>query len=325
MSEPRMSALDPAGPQAAEIASTWDVFLAIAVVVWSAVVIAVIVASVLSHRRRRREPDVDPLREDARQNKRLVTGVVAAGALTVVTLIALLVVSVQSGNALAALEDDADALHIRITGRQWWWQIDYEHDNPARSAITANELVVPVGKVIHLELVSVDVIHSFWVPSLHGKRDLIPGRTNRTWLRIDEPGVYLGQCAEFCGLEHANMRITVRAVPPDQFEGWLYHQRSEARKPSTAQEQHGQRVFLGGPCVLCHTIAGTSAGGTLGPDLTHIASRQTLGASTMANTPENLALWITDPHAAKPYVRMPALELAPDDLDALVAYLRSLE
>lgn len=325
MTEPRMSALDPAGPQADAIAGVWDVFFAVSVVVWAVVIAVIAVAAVRSHRRRRREPDDDPLREDPRQAKRLVAGVVAAGVLTVGTLIALLVVSIASGNALAALEDDADALHIRITGRQWWWQLDYEPDNPARTATTANELVVPVGKVIHLELVSVDVIHSFWVPSLHGKRDLIPGRTNRTWLRVDEPGTYRGQCAEFCGLEHANMGITIIAVPPEQFEGWLHHQRSEARKPSTATEQHGQRIFLGGPCVLCHAIAGTGAGATLGPDLTHLASRRTLGASTMANTDAHLRTWITNPHTAKPYVRMPALQLAPDDLDALVTYLRSLE
>lgn len=321
MSEPRMSALDPAGPQAEAIATVWDVFFAVSVVVWVLTIGALAIATLRSRRRR----ESDPSTEDPRLVKRLIAGVIAAGAVTVLTLVALLVVSIQSGNALAALEDDADALHVRITGRQWWWQIDYEHDNPQRAAQTANELVLPVGKVVHLELASADVIHSFWVPSLHGKKDLIPGRMNRTWLRIDEPGTYRGQCAEFCGLEHANMKLTIYAVPASEFESWLVHQRSEAEKPRTPQEQHGQRVFQAGPCVMCHTIAGTSAGANLGPNLTHLASRTTLGAGAMPNTAENLRTWITDPHRAKPYVRMPALQLAPDDLDALVAYLRSLK
>jgi cytochrome c oxidase subunit 2 len=321
MSAPRMSALDPAGPQADHIATLWDIFLSVSIAVWVLVAVALAIAALVSRRRNTE----DPLTADTPRDRNLIRGVVACGVLTVLTLIALLVASIASGNALAALEDDADAVNIRITGRQWWWDVTYEPDHPAKTAITANELVVPVGQIVHLELEAADVIHSFWVPSLHGKKDLIPGRRNRTWLRVDEAGTFRGQCAEFCGLEHANMAITVRAVPPAEFDMWIAHQRTAAEPPRTAQEAHGQRIFLAGPCVLCHAIAGTTAGAGLGPNLTHLASRQTLGASTMPNTPENLRAWITNPHQVKPYVRMPGLALAPADLDALVAYLRTLK
>jgi cytochrome c oxidase subunit 2 len=276
-------------------------------------------------RRRRRDGDGDPLAHDPAQETRMVRGVVAAGGITVVALLALLVASIRSGSALAALEDDADALVIRVTGRQWWWQIEYQHDDPAHSATTANEIHVPVGRTVHLELTSADVIHSFWVPSIHGKKDLIPARINRTWIRIDEPGEYLGQCAEFCGLEHARMAIKVIAEPPSAFEAWLAHQREPARAPASDQARRGLQVFTGSPCVLCHAIAGTTAGGRLGPDLTHLGSRSTLAAGVLPNSIGNLAGWLLDPQRVKPGVHMPATALAAPDLHALLAYLEGLQ
>jgi cytochrome c oxidase subunit 2 len=325
VTSPRFSALDPAGPQARAIASLWDLFLWISIAVFVLVIGFFAVATVRAVRQRQRAGDGDPLAVQRASERRMVRGVVAAGAITVLTLLGLLVASIRSGSALAALEDDADALHVRITGRQWWWQIEYEHDDPTRSASTANELHVPVGRTVHLELSSGDVIHSFWVPSVHGKKDLIPGRINRTWIRIDEPGEYRGQCAEFCGLEHAKMAITVRAEPPAVFAAWLAHQREPAAAPADAQAARGLAVFTGSPCVLCHAIAGTTAGGRLGPDLTHAASRTTLAAGALPNNVGNLAGWLLDPQSVKPGVHMPATSLAPADFHALLAYLEGLQ
>ena len=324
MTAPRMSMLDPGGRQAATIASLWDVFLWVSIAVFVLVVGFYTVAAVRAVRRRRHLGDGNPLAEDPASERRMIRGVVAAGAVTVVALLALLVASIRSGSALAALEDDADALHIRITGRQWWWHIEYEHDDPRKTATTANELHIPVGRTVHLELTSSDVIHSFWVPSLHGKKDLIPGRLNRTWIRIDEPGEYRGQCAEFCGLEHAKMAITVVAERPEDFAAWLAHQREPATPPASPAALRGQQVFNGSPCVLCHAIAGTSAGGRLGPDLTHAASRTTLAAGALPNTIGNLAGWLLDPQSVKPGAHMPATSLASEDLHALLAYLEGL-
>lgn len=318
---PRMSVLDPAGPQASEIAWAWDVFLWVSIIVWSLVVAFFAVSMWKSHR----NPVHDPMAPQPERDRRLTRGIVIAGVATVVTLLCLLVVSITAGGNLADLEDDPEALNIRITGKQWWWQIDYEPNDPTRTATTANEIHVPVGKLVHLELTSGDVIHSFWVPSIHGKRDLIPGRVNRTWLRVDEPGVYRGQCAEFCGLEHANMILTIIAVPPETFDGWLAHQREPAAPPVTPEQQRGLAIFQGSPCAMCHTVAGTSAGGRLGPDLTHVASRMTLGAGTLPNTITAMTQWLTNAHRFKPGVHMPAIQYSQQDLAALVAFLEALQ
>jgi cytochrome c oxidase subunit II len=322
---PRFSVLDPAGPQSRAIAWLWDVFFWMSVAVFAIVVVAFTLAAIRALGQRRRDGEGDPLAEDPARDRRAIRGVVAGGIVTVLALLALLVASVRSGAALAALEDDADALHVRITGRQWWWQIEYEHDDPRHTATTANELHVPVGRTVHLELTSADVIHSFWVPSIHGKKDLIPGRLNRTWIRVDEPGTYRGQCAEFCGLEHAEMVIAIIAEPPEAFEAWLAHQREPARPPADALAVRGQQVFNGSPCVLCHTIAGTTAGGRLGPDLTHIASRSSLASGVLPNSIGNLAGWLLDPQSVKPGAHMPATTLAAADLHALLAYLEGLQ
>ena len=189
---------------------------------------------------------------------------------------------------------------------------------------TANELHIPVGRPVVVKLQSPDVIHSLWVPNLAGKKDLIPGRTTALRLRADQPGIYRGQCAEFCGFQHAKMALLVIAEHPEEYERWAQSQRESARMPESDLAKRGQRVFLTAPCVMCHAIQGTPANGKTGPDLTHVASRRTLAAATVPNTRGYLAGWIVDPQHIKPGTNMPAITLAPDDLQALLAYLESL-
>jgi len=172
--------------------------------------------------------------------------------------------------------------------------------------------------------VSRDVIHSFWVPNLHGKRDLIPGQVTRTWIQADAAGVYRGQCAEFCGHQHANMGLTIVAEPMAQFQVWLRRQRRAAAAPVTPEQRQGRDVFLQSPCASCHTVRGTDAGSRFGPDLTHVASRLTIASGTLPNTREHLARWIADPQAIKPGSRMPSHVLSAADVEAVVSYVRSL-
>jgi cytochrome c oxidase subunit 2 len=291
---PRMSVTDPAGPQAGEIAWVWDVFLWVSIIVWVLVIAFFVISMWMSHR----NPEHHPMHEQPERDRRLTHGIVVAGAATTLTLIGLLFISILSGNALASLEDDAEAINIRITGHQWWWSVDYEPNDPTKMVSTANEIHVPVGKLVHLELTSGDVIHSFWVPSVHGKKDLIPGRMNRTWIRVDEPGVFRGQCAEFCGLEHAYMEL---------------------------QQERGLAIFQGSPCAMCHAVTGTSAGGRLGPDLTHVASRLTLGAGALPNNASAMAQWVQNAQRFKPGSHMPAIQYSQQDLNALLAFLEALQ
>jgi len=228
-----MSVLDTAGPQAGSIADVWDIFVAVAVVVFAIVVGFYVIAAVIAVRRRH-----DPIDDTARERS-MIRKVIAASGVTVAILVGLLVASIRTGDALNALEDDRDALQVRITAHQWWWQADYNRNDPMHAATTANEIHVPVGRTVQLELTSQDVIHSFWVPSLHGKRDAIPGRINKMFVRVDEPGVFRGQCAEFCGVEHARMILTVIAEPADVFDSWLATQRASARSPDDDLAKRG--------------------------------------------------------------------------------------
>jgi cytochrome c oxidase subunit 2 len=194
-----------------------------------------------------------------------------------------------------------------------------------RSFTTANEIHLPVGEPITVKLTSSDVIHSFWVPALMGKQDAIPGRENQIGFSVDKPGVYRGQCAEFCGLQHAHMGMVVFADTKDAFEAWRNGQIADAAAPTQIEQQKGQEVFLSHPCVACHTIRGTDAGGRTGPDLTHLASRTTLAAGTLPLNRGSLAAWITDPHGIKPGVDMPLIPLEPDALQSLASYLEGLK
>jgi cytochrome c oxidase subunit 2 len=187
-----------------------------------------------------------------------------------------------------------------------------------------NELHIPVGVPVVLKAMSRDVIHSFWVPNLHGKRDLIPGIETQTWIQADAPGTYRGQCAEFCGHQHAHMAFEVIAESPDQFQSWLQQQRKAAPPPSTPETKRGHDVFMRNACVMCHTIRGTDAGSRIGPELTHVAARRLIAAGTLPMTREHLSQWVVDPQAAKPGNRMPPNPLSDEDLDALLSYLETL-
>jgi cytochrome c oxidase subunit 2 len=319
---PLQHALEPAGPQAAQIASLWWLTLAICAVVFLAVMAALAYAIWRAPRATPATPaDVNAARAPEQRAKWSVIGAVAA---SVAGLLVLLVASVATDRALAHLPLH-DALNIEVTAHQWWWEVLYDDADPSRIFSTANEIYIPVGRPVQVTLKSDDVIHSFWVPNLHGKKDLIPGRTATIQLRADKAGVYRGQCAEFCGLQHAFMAFFVKAVPPAQFEEWLAHQRKPAADPAGEREKRGQALFLSGSCMLCHAIQGTPANAHKAPDLTHVASREMLAAGRLPNTPEQLAAWIANPHESKPGVNMPAHRVASADLEALVAYLGTLK
>jgi cytochrome c oxidase subunit 2 len=233
------------------------------------------------------------------------------------------VVATSAALAAASSARVHPALTIEVTGHRWWWEARYLSDDPSLQAATANEIHIPVGRPVRIRLASADVIHSFWIPQLAGKMDLIPGLHNEMWLRADHPGVYRGQCAEYCGLQHAEMAVYVVADPPARFQAWLARQREPARP--TAAAAAGQAVFARSSCMACHTIRGTNAMGVVGPDLTHVGSRRTLAAGVIPNTPGYMAGWIADPQGVKPGNVMPATPLPAAELQALVAYLQSLK
>lgn len=193
------------------------------------------------------------------------------------------------------------------------------------AVVTANEIHIPVGTPVVLNSTSRDVIHSFWAPNIQGKRDLIPGRLTTIWFQVDREGVFRGQCAEFCGNQHAHMAFLIVAEPPEKFQQWLRSQRRPSVEPTDGIASRGQQVFLSHTCVMCHNIRGTNAGAKNGPDLTHIASRRTLAAGTIPNNRGYLAGWILDPQHIKPGNRMPPNPLRPDELQALLAYIETLQ
>jgi cytochrome c oxidase subunit 2 len=212
---------------------------------------------------------------------------------------------------------------IEIRAHQWWWEARYIGESDARTFVTANELHIPLGKPVQLRLIGDDVIHSFWIPALAGKTDVIPGQTNVAWLEANKLGTYRGQCTEYCGAQHAHMAEFVVVDSAADFARWWAQQLSDAAAPTSATTSQGEAVFLD-RCAACHTIRGTGAGGILGPDLTHIMTRQTLGAGTVPNDFESLRAWINDAQAVKPGSRMPTLNLPQRDLSALTSYLQTL-
>ncbi|MDE2488219.1 MAG: cytochrome c oxidase subunit II [Alphaproteobacteria bacterium] len=241
------------------------------------------------------------------------------------TLVALLGSLVWTVTVLAEVDSPASkpALTIQVTGHQWWWEATYSGDDPSRAFTTANEIHIPVGQPVMVKLTGADVIHSFWIPTLTGKTDAIPGRTNVAWLQADQPGVYRGQCTEYCGQQHAHMAMYVIADPPAAFQAWAAQQRQPAAQPAAPQQVMGEQVFVQ-QCGACHTVRGTPAGGVVGPDLTHLMSRRTIGAGLLPNTVGALSGWIENPQAMKPGVLMPPTKVAPVQLAALRAYLETL-
>ncbi len=217
----------------------------------------------------------------------------------------------------------AGALRVEVIGHQWWWEFRY----PELGLVTANELHLPRGKPVELEMTSADVIHSFWAPGLGGKRDLTPGRTTRIAFTPDSISEYQGQCAEFCGASHANMRLRVFVQSDSAFAAWVAVQRTDAAVPARGSlAERGQQAFAHGPCIACHTIAGVpQARGTVGPNLTHVGSRTMLAGATLPNTAEWLRRWITHAPSLKPGSLMPAMPLPDDQVAALIAYIQSLQ
>ncbi|MEA2723258.1 MAG: cytochrome c oxidase subunit [Gemmatimonadales bacterium] len=311
------STQDPASPQARLIDRLGDSMSLAA----AAVCLLVVVALMWAAFRRR---DGSTTAADRPPERTLGVTVVVASGVTILVLFAFLILDFTVGRAITANPGDR-AIQVRVTGHQWWWEVQYRDSLPQHWATTANEIHVPVGRPVVFELRSSDVIHSFWPPNLSAKRDQIPGDENSVWFQADSAGTYRGLCAEFCGHQHAKMAFLIIAEPVDRFASWLERQRDTALTPTDSVARRGQEVFLASSCVMCHAIAGTPAGSRIGPDLTHLAGRRTIAAGTLPNTRGNLAGWILDPQSIKPGVLMPATPLAGDDLQALLTYLETLK
>jgi cytochrome c oxidase subunit II len=308
------SMFNPQGPGARSIASLGWILFAVCAVVYLLVLGTMFVAL----GRRRHAADDSP--EVARRLTRTVT---IGTVLTALTLVVLTVASVVAERGLTS-PSGRGAINVAVVGHQWWWEFRYDNQTPSQVVTSPNELHVPVGVPVVLKVSSLDVIHSFWVPNLHGKRDLIPGQVTYMWIQADQPGVFRGQCAEFCGYQHANMSFFVVAEPMEKFQAWIQHQRQPAAEPTTPEQMRGREVFLQSPCVTCHTVRGTDAGSRVGPELTHVGARLSIAAGTLPNTRGHLAGWISDAQSVKPGSRMPPNGLAPADLQALLSYVRSL-
>jgi cytochrome c oxidase subunit 2 len=321
------SALDPAGPQAGRIGGLWWLMFYTLSAVFLVVMCFVVAAAFRPRGASRNETSTTPdLKPEPVREQRMSRTITVGIALTIVILFVLLVSSFLTGRALYSVASaDDSALKVEVTGYQWWWKVKYDNQMPSQIVETANEIHIPVGRPVLFRLTAQDVIHSFWVPNLHGKTDLIPGHITTTWIRADRPGIYRGQCAEFCGYQHAHMSLTVVVEPFEQFKTWYEAQLRPAAQPSTPEQTRGQQVFLTSPCIMCHRVQGTDAGGAVGPDLTHIASRPTLAAGTLENTRDHLAGWIVDSQKFKPGNRMPPNKLEPQDLQVLLDYLQSLK
>jgi cytochrome c oxidase subunit II len=305
------STLDSRGPGAARIEGLWWLMLWISIAVMAIVlgflVFAVVKArrieAVADHRARWGEPFI------------VVAGVVVPA----VILTAVFALSLRDMAALAR-PDESASMTVEVVAHDWWWEARYDGGR----IVTANEIHIPAGQPVRVELTTDDVLHSFWVPQLQAKTDTVPGRTNYTWLEADEPGRYRGQCAEFCGLQHAKMAFFVVAQDADDFEAWLDNESQPAQEPTDASAQAGREVFLNSTCSGCHAIAGTAAASDVGPDLTHLAGRDTIASGVLDNNRTNLEQFITDPQSLKPGVSMPPTDLTSEDLQALVDYLEQL-
>ncbi|MFL9824087.1 cytochrome c oxidase subunit II [Rhodoplanes sp. SY1] len=309
------SALAPAGPHAGGVATlSWIMFVAAGIIF--VVVMALLAAAIL----------LPPERRRWLAGRRVV---IAGGIVfPVVVLSALLVY----GLALAATlsrPDTSDTLRIQVVGEQFWWRVRYEPDATRASSeefVTANEIHVPTGRPIRFVLTTRDVIHSFWIPSLAGKLDMIPGQTNSLVVSAERPGVYRGQCAEFCGGAHALMAFEVVAHAPDAFDAWRAGQARPAAEPATPFLARGRDLFLAAGCGACHTVRGTAAAGTIGPDLTHVGGRRTIAAGTFPNNQGTLAGWIADSQHLKPSNKMPSFTVFEgEELRAVAAWLESLK
>lgn len=311
----------PRGTGAQVIDTHWWTMLIIGGAVWVIVTVMLIATMI----RRRQDPKGDGRRGPlfVAVAGAVIPGVIVAG------VMAQAVVVLQQTNPL---DDDGETV-IEVTGHKFWWEVEY----PEEGVVTANEIHIPTGQRVRLELTAADVIHSVWVPQLGGKTDMVPGHANSMWLETDEPGQYWGQCAEYCGVQHAQMRFLVIAHEPEEYQSWLAHhsqaaedgQLPAAEGAEITEEEEliawGREVFMSSSCVYCHAVQGTEAQGEFGPDLTHMASRETIGAGILPNNPGNMAAWVVDPQSIKPGNEMPGTDLDGPELQALLAYLESLE
>ncbi len=307
------SIFDPRSTPADEIFTLARLVLGICAAIF-VVVVALLAYCIVRFRRRPGDDDREPPQIYGSNQIEL--------AWTVIPLLIVFVLFLVTTRTLIAVEraaQPADALQVRVIGHQWWWEFRY----PGGDVVTANELHVPVGRPTVLTLESADVVHSFWVPQLNGKTDVIPNRVNRMWIAPREAGRYLGQCAEYCGTQHARMLLSVIAHPTAEFDAWLAAQRQPAAVDPAAQA--GRDLFQSVACINCHRIGGTVADGVFGPDLTHLMSRATIAAGAAPNTPAALRDWITDPDRIKPGALMPAMQLADREVELLVAYLTTLK
>ena len=300
------SILDPAGPAARRVEGLWWPMLWISVAVF--LIVAVMLGMATARRSRDGVAELD--KEEVRWGDPFIA--VAGVAIPFVILASVYVLSLREMNGLAS-DGRGARLTIEVIGHDWWWEARYPN-----GAETANEIHIPVGEPVELELTTADVIHSFWVPELQVKTDQIPGQTNRQWLQADEPGTYRGQCAEFCGLQHANMVFYV--IADEGFDGWVEDQAQNAAAVAT----EGEELFQESSCAGCHAIRGTEAEATLGPDLTHIASRNTIaGVADMSRA--NMLRFVRNAQDLKPGATMPPAELGPDEVRAIVDYMMSLD
>jgi len=311
---------DPHSPETARINNLFLVLLTIATAVCLMVVTLIVVATL------RRHPNgitgqvgpgpVPPHPLWAKGTTWIVGGGIIFP-LVVLSSVYVAALGVLNATPTAAAND----LTIQVIGHQWWWEVRY----PQLGITTANEIHIPTDQTVALQLTTADVIHAFWVPQVAPELDLVNGMTNTLVLTGVAAGEYRGQCAEYCGLDHALMSMLIVAESPQAFNSWAQNQRQPAATPTNTQAQQGQQVFLAQQCVYCHTVRGTSAKGQIGPDLTHVASRQTLAAVTLLNTAGNLGGWVMDPQAAKPGNKMPHTDLTSAQLQVLLAYLESLK
>jgi cytochrome c oxidase subunit II len=312
------SVLQPEGPAASRLEGLLWVFLAVCGTIW--LLVMLVLATAIW---RRHKPDRPPLQRDAGQER--ISAIIVGGAVaaTVLIISGLTFLSYAATRPVSGEADDT--LVIRLRGYQWWWQVTYASPDPAKTFQTANEIHIPVGKPVRFELSSADVIHSFWVPNLLGKQDLIPGRNNQVTLIADHPGIYRGQCAQFCGLQHAHMALLVIAQDAAGYAAWRDGQLQQAVSSDDPDAAKGRQFVTSHACAACHTVRGTSAAGTLGPDLTHVASRSYIAAGLLPTTRGSLAAWIVDPQTIKPGNNMPMVPMGADDVTFVSAYLATLK
>ncbi len=305
--------LNPLSPQAAAISHLFVVILAVLGAIFL-IVVAMMIYAIVRYRDRPGAPA-------PRQNFGSFRLELVWTAIPVILLAIILVFTARTMRASdPPISADASP-DLRVIGHQWWWEADYLRSG----AVAANEIHIPVGQRWLVELGSADVIHDFWVPELARKIDMVPGHPNHLWLEADRPGTYLGTCAEFCGNEHAWMRLRVIAESADDFDRWQNEQLQVPNPPEGGEAAAGLKVFERNTCVNCHTVVGTPANQRIGPDLTHIASRTTLAAGAADNTPANLYRWLKDPDSIKPDTHMPNFQLDDSDAKALTAYLETLK